>query len=104
MPPRQRKGKASGAMRKQSGAKPIPPRFFNYRLLARLILFYTTSLAVKKHLPTAKQILLTVAAVNKVGTALKYLHCYNNVNVFWMFLTKFSKLPKLTKFPIFSGL
>ena len=53
MPPRQRKGKASGAMRKQSGAKPIPP-VFNYRLLARLILFYTTSLAVKKHLPAAK--------------------------------------------------
>ena len=37
--------------------KPIPP-VFKYRLLPRLILFYTTSLAVKKHLPTAKWICL----------------------------------------------
>ena len=54
MPPRQRKGKTSEAMRKQSGAKPIPPPVFKYRLLPRLILFYTSGLAVKKHLPTAK--------------------------------------------------
>ena len=46
----------------------------------------------------------SVAAVNVVGTTLKYLHCYNTVSVFWMFLTKISKLLKLTKFPIFSGL
>ena len=45
----------------------------------------------------------SVAAVNVVGTTLtlKYLHCYNTVSIFWMFLTKISKLPKLTKFPYF---
>ena len=73
VPPRQRKGKASGAMRKQSGAKPIPP-VFKYRLLARLMLFSTTGLAVKKHLPAAKRILPSVAAVKGVVTTLKYLH------------------------------
>ena len=82
MPLRQRKGKASGAMRKQSGAKPIPP-VFKHRLLARLMLFYTTSLAVKKHLPAAKRILPPVAAVKGVVTTLNYLHCYNTVNIFW---------------------
>ena len=45
--------------------EPIPP-VFKHRLLARLILFYTTGLAVKKHLPTAKSILPSVAAVKGV--------------------------------------
>jgi hypothetical protein len=67
MPPRQRKGKASEAMRKQSEAMSIPPSVFKYRLLLRLILFYTTGLAVKKHLPTAKRILPSVAAVKGIG-------------------------------------
>ena len=38
--------------------EPIPPLVFKYRLLPRLILFYTSGLAVKKHLPTAKWICL----------------------------------------------
>ena len=65
------KGERSDAEAEWSEAN--PSSVFKYRLLARLMLFYTTSLAVKKHLPTAKYILPSVAAVNKVWGVRKIL-------------------------------
>ena len=67
------KGEWSDAEAEWSDAN--PSLVFKYRLLARLILFYTTSLAVKKHLPAAKQILPSVAAVKKQDTSECFREC-----------------------------
>ena len=67
MPPRQRKGKTSGAMRKQSGAKPIPLLGFQAPPVVAIDTFLHHRSGCKKASTYGKMNLPSVAAVKGSG-------------------------------------